>query len=492
MIDDANPHDGRLWSGDYMPNLDELIISEGIAFHRLHTARSRCVAHGAPTCVTGQHAHNSGALSNNGQALDVSTTVATELDEAGYHTADVGKYLNGYRRFSPEKYDPPGWSEFDVIDRQPGQVRLVRRSVDREGRTTQHKTEVDDYSTDVIADIAVKRIREAPDDEPLFALIAPFTPHAPNLPAPRHEEDPRCVDVEPWAPPNYDEADVSDKPDYVQKQKPLGDDGFDLTAHCESLLAVDDLIGRVGKTLKREGRLEDTVFVFIADNGMSWGEHRRTGKVSPYATVMPAYASWPAGRGTQPRDEATMLSMIDFAPTFCELAGARWVPIRTARRPRTASPSPRCWPMSPCPPCATRCCTPCPLVGSGRCGGPSALPPIMPRAAGTTSSTATVSESCTTSAAGSATSGAPAPRATPARWTTCWPARPMPSWKPWPRRCRPSWPASRSLGRPAQAVTRRFGDHAGVEHDDTAGQTRPVDVDEPGLAHDLAMRSGPG
>jgi len=324
MIDDANPHDGRLWSAEYMPNLNELIVDRGIRFTDFHGEVPLCGPSRA-SLLTGQHAHNSGGNSNNGEQLDVSTTVATELSEAGYHTAYAGKYLNGYKKFSPDKYDPPGWSEFDVINSNQGKYFWYQIR-DREGNISQHKTEPEDYSTDVIADIAVKRIKQAPDDQPLFALIAPYTPHEPNLPAPRHEGDERCRDIEPWSPPNYDEEDVSDKPDYIQKLDPLGDDGFDLTAHCESLLAVDDLIGRVGRTLEKEGRLDDTVFVFIGDNGMTWGEHRRVAKVSPYATPMPAYAAWPAGRGTEPRDDATTLSMIDFAPTFCELAGCHMGP----------------------------------------------------------------------------------------------------------------------------------------------------------------------
>jgi arylsulfatase A-like enzyme len=324
MIDDANPHDGQLWSADVMPELDDLVISRGIRFTDFHGEVPLCGPSRA-NMLTGQHAHNSGANSNNGTQLDVSTTIATELDGAGYHTAYVGKYLNGYKKFSPEQYDPPGWDAFDVINSNQGKYFWYQIR-DRDGNISQHKTAEDDYSTDVIADIAVKRIKDAPDDVPLFALIAPFTPHEPNLPAPRHEGDERCRDLEPWAPPNYDEEDVSDKPAYIQKEKPLGDDGFDLTAHCESLLAVDEMIGRVGKALKQEGRLDDTVFVFIADNGMTWGEHRRVAKVSPYATPMPAYVAWPAGRGVEPRDDATTLSMIDFAPTFCELGGCEMGP----------------------------------------------------------------------------------------------------------------------------------------------------------------------
>jgi arylsulfatase A-like enzyme len=319
LLDDLDPHDGRLFAPQLMPNLSELIVSQGIRFTDFHAEVPLCGPSRA-NLLTGQHAHNSGANSNDGAQLDPATTIATALDGAGYHTSYVGKYLNGYRAFPAARRDPPGWDTFDVIDSNQGKYFWYELR-DRDGDTTQYRTDEDDYSTDVIAERAVQRLSEAPAGEPLFAIISPFTPHEPNLPAPRHEDDPRCQDLPLWAPPNYDEADVSDKPPYIAESPLLGDAGFDLTAHCESLLAVDDLIGRVGAELERQGRLDDTLFVFTADNGMTWGEHRRLGKVSPYATAVPAYAAWPAGRGRQPRDDATTLTMIDWAPTLCDLAG---------------------------------------------------------------------------------------------------------------------------------------------------------------------------
>jgi arylsulfatase A-like enzyme len=324
MLDDLNPHDGRLWSAEIMPNLHELVLSQGIRFTDFHAEVPLCGPSRA-NLLTGQHAHNSGAASNDGQQLDPTTTIATELSGAGYHTSFVGKYLNGYRQLTPDRRDPPGWSAFDVIDSNQGKYFWYQIR-DSEGGVTQHRTDEADYSTDVIADIAVARLAEAPADQPLFSLIAPFTPHEPNLPAPRHAGDARCLDLAPWAPPDYDEADVSDKPAYIQDLPALSDGGFDLTAHCESLLAVDDLVGRVGDELRRQGRLDDTVFVFTADNGMTWGEHRRVGKTSPYSTAVPAYAAWPAGRGTTPREDDTTLSMIDWAPTLCDLAGCEMGP----------------------------------------------------------------------------------------------------------------------------------------------------------------------
>ena len=324
LLDDLQPHDGRLFAPDIMPNLSSLITSQGIRFTDFHAEVPLCGPSRA-NLLTGQHGHDNGVESNDGARLDPSVTIATELDASGYRTSYVGKYLNGYRAFPPERRDPPGWDTFDVIDSNQGKYFWYEMR-DRQGDVTQHRTDEADYSTDVIAELAVQRIAEAPADEPIFALISPFTPHEPNLPAPRHEGDSRCAELAPWAPPDYDEADVSDKPPYIADAPLLGDGGFDLTAHCESLLAVDDLIGRVGDELARQGRLEDTVFVFTADNGMTWGEHRRVGKVSPYSSAVPAYAAWPAGRGIEPREDATTLSMIDWAPTLCQLAGCQMGP----------------------------------------------------------------------------------------------------------------------------------------------------------------------
>ncbi|MEX1296589.1 MAG: sulfatase-like hydrolase/transferase, partial [Candidatus Limnocylindrales bacterium] len=76
MLDDANPHDGRLWSADLMPELNDLVVSRGIRFTDFHGEVPLCGPSRA-NLLTGQHAHNSGANSNNGTQLDVSTTIAT-------------------------------------------------------------------------------------------------------------------------------------------------------------------------------------------------------------------------------------------------------------------------------------------------------------------------------------------------------------------------------------------------------------------------------
>ena len=138
MLDDADPHDGRLWSADTMPALNELIVSQGIRFTDFHGEVPLCGPSRA-NLLTGQHAHNSGANSNNGAAARRLDHHRHGAAQAGYHTAYVGKYLNGYRKFSPDRLDPPGWSEFDVINSNQGKYFWYQIR-DREGDITQHHT----------------------------------------------------------------------------------------------------------------------------------------------------------------------------------------------------------------------------------------------------------------------------------------------------------------------------------------------------------------
>ena len=418
MIDDANPHDGRLWSGRLHARLNELIVSPGHPFHRLPRRGA------AVRPVARQPAHRPARPQQRRQQQQ--RGAARRLDHRR-HRAGRGRLPHRLRGQVPQRLPQvqPASSTTRPAGRSSTSSTPTRASTSgtrsATATATSPSTRPRPPTTPPMSSPTSpsKRIREAPDDEPLFALIAPFTPaRAQPAGAAARGRSALCRRSSRGHRPTTTRRTSPTSRPTSQELEPLGDGGFDLTAHCESLLAVDELIGRVGEALEQEGRLDDTVFIFIADNGMTWGEHRRMAKVSPYATAMPAYAAWPAARGAEPRDEATTLSMIDFAPTLLRAGRLRDGPIsERPGRPRTAAPSPRCWPTSPCRRCATRCCTRCPRVAIGRCGGRSARRPTIPMAAGTTSRTATASGSSTTSAVGSATSGARACRAIPASWT---------------------------------------------------------------------------
>lgn len=82
---------------------------------------------------------------------------------------------------------------------------------------------------------------------------------------------------------NVNEADVSDKPVWVTSnpllaQRELDAERTEQTQAQRALLAVDDGVQRVVDALKAKGELDNTLLIFLSDNGYSWGSHRHVGK----------------------------------------------------------------------------------------------------------------------------------------------------------------------------------------------------------------------
>ena len=91
----------------------------------------------------------------------------------------------------------------------------------------------------------------------------------------------------PW-PPSVDERNVSDKPAWVRKLRPVDATeraGFlaDRRHEAETLLGVDDAVERIVEPAREPtATWTDTVIFFLTDNGFSFGEHRIRGKRCPY------------------------------------------------------------------------------------------------------------------------------------------------------------------------------------------------------------------
>ena len=317
ITDDQPALDGRLFQ--FQPTVKSIFVDHGVNFTDFHSETPLCCPARAGF-FTGLHTHNHNVVQNRATQFDPAETIATELSDGGYHTMLIGKYLNQYAGNTCKKpfcapHVPPGWDKW-VAFGEPGYYKY---DLYIDGNPAEHHgTLPADYSTDVVASHAVSAIEAAPAGEPIFAWIAPYGPHAPSTPAPRHKNAP--CNPPNWKPPNWNEADVSDKPQYVQ-DTPLRKNPNSLKQMCRPLLAVDELVGDVRDALEQSGRLDNTLFVYSGDNGMNMGEHRLVNKSAPYATQIPFLASWPAELGTTPRAVTERVQNIDFAPTICELAG---------------------------------------------------------------------------------------------------------------------------------------------------------------------------
>jgi N-acetylglucosamine-6-sulfatase len=323
-----------------MGQVQRRLVREGTSFANSFVGYPLCCPSRA-TFLTGQYPHNHGVLFNSPptggyERLDGANTLPVWLRRAGYHTAHIGKYLNGYGVRDPREV-PPGWSEwYATVD--PSTYNFYGYTVNHNGRLVRYGRRPADYQTDVHARRAVELIgRRAPRPQPFFlslAVLAPHTDRPDQLddngalpdPAPRHQG---AFADEPLPPaPAFNEADVTDKPAFIRQLPPLDRQAVatvqaSYRARLASLLAVDDAVGAVIAALQRAGELDDTVVILTSDNGYFHGEHRiPSSKYLVYeeAIRVPLVVRGPGvARGAT---ATAKVANIDLAPTIVELAGA--------------------------------------------------------------------------------------------------------------------------------------------------------------------------
>ena len=334
-----------------MPTVQSQLVDRGVTFANAFVVNPVCCPSRAST-LTGRYSHSTGVYNNNGPyggwpsfRTRERSTIATWLEGGGYRTGFFGKYLNNYGG----PFVPPGWSRW-VAFAPPNAENYYTYRLNIDGTMVDYGSDPGDYSTDVLAGEASSFIRGA-GAAPLFVLFAPFAPHGPPTPAPRHEG--AFAGLPPWRPASYNEPNATDKPAWVRSLAPLtAGDGAAVDAfrrgQLESLLAVDDAVGELLDALADTGRLDETLFVFTSDNGYLWGEHRWRSKVVAYdesirVPLVVRYDGVAQTAATSPR----LVANIDLAPTFAQ-AGGRC----SARRGGPELPEP---PPQPERGVATRC-----------------------------------------------------------------------------------------------------------------------------------------
>jgi arylsulfatase A-like enzyme len=281
---------------------------------------------GRSTLLTGQYSHHTGIMDNLApETFRDSDTLATWLHAAGYRTALIGKYLNRYPWDKGSGYVPPGWDVFDAFygsDDQSTTGEYYDYSLDENGTVTAFGSAPEDYSTDVITSKARDFIGSAPS--PFFLELTPSAPHEPYTPAPRDVGTYGSIPIVHTE--DFNEADVSDKPAWVRAlplmtATQVAKQDARLRSADETLLAVDDQVRAVTEALQAAGRLDDTVILFMTDNGYSFGSHRIRNKRCEYEYCIrtPLLIRYPGVPGGV-RDQ--LVSAIDIAPTILDATGA--------------------------------------------------------------------------------------------------------------------------------------------------------------------------
>jgi N-acetylglucosamine-6-sulfatase len=319
----------------FMPHVQAL-QKDGVTFSRYYVTDSLCCP-SRSSIFSGRFPHNTGVFTNmapdggfgvfNGRGEEKSTW-ATSLQGAGYRTAMMGKYLNGYTPAGlvngKPLYVPPGWNEWDVAGNGYGEFNY---NLNENGKLVAYGNQPQDYLTDVIAGKAVNFINGAAADKKPFAIeLATFAPHAPYTPAPRDAND--FPGLKAPRPPSFNKANTN-APRWLAGHRRLRpkqvaniDQKYRLRA--QSVQAVDDMIARIEDTLKARGIAGNTYIVFSSDNGYHMGEHRLAqGKMTAFEhdIRVPLVV---AGPGVPSDKTITAIAEnIDLRPTFSRLAGAR-------------------------------------------------------------------------------------------------------------------------------------------------------------------------
>ena len=306
----------------YMPIVHRTLGKHGVTFTNAYVSNPVCCPSRA-TILTGLYSHSTGVYTNDldgGFAMfDDSSTIATWLQAAGYHTGLFGKYLNGYE----SEYTPPGWDRWFATHESGDYYDYSATS---DGTIVDFGDDPNDYGTSVVGDQTISFIRDTPADQPLFAYVSLPAPHEPAIPAPGDQDG--FGKIEPYRPPSYNEKDMKDKPLYIRDNPWMKADrrreiDRARVRMLRTLPAVDRLVGDVIDALRETGRLENTMVVFTSDNGVLWGEHRWGAKDVPYeeAVAVPLIVRYDALLSGA-RQDANLVTNLDFAPTFAELAGA--------------------------------------------------------------------------------------------------------------------------------------------------------------------------
>jgi N-acetylglucosamine-6-sulfatase len=318
----------------FMPNVQAMQV-RGLTFNDYYVSDSLCCP-SRSSIFSGNFPHDTHVFGNVGpeggfhafyNRGEEQHTFAVALQQAGYRTAMMGKYLNGYLdgpggpRDVPATYVPPGWSEWDVAGQAYPEFNY---RLNENGTLRRYGDQPSDYLTDVLARKGVSFINSsAASGQPFFLELATFAPHFPYTPAPRNAND--FPGLTAPHPPSFNVLPTH-APAWLADHPPLTPGQIDrinsvFRKRAQAVQAVDDMIGRVEQALSANGVARNTYLVFSSDNGLHTGEYRlMPGKMTAFDTDIrvPLVV---VGPGVAAGETSAMAENVDLAKTFAAIGG---------------------------------------------------------------------------------------------------------------------------------------------------------------------------
>lgn len=328
-----------------MPTIENVMNNKSVVFSNAFVSNPICCPARASVLAGGYYAHSTTVLNNNTpngsyrRFID-QASMAVQLQEHGYKTALIGKYLNGYgdaQSVDPltgTAYIPPGWSSFEAHWASNSNWTTFKRawgsSTPEAPGIGQSAQVTNSYLTDYQAQKAIEFLDATCGYQscsaPFFLMLTPIAPHRPAAPAARHQNlfTDYTYRERGWA--EQPDGDLGDKPAYVGVQAARWEIPEEDAFHrnqLRSLRAVDDAFKAIVDNLQQKKLFNKTVFIFASDNGVMWGEHMLTEKGKPYeeSIRVPLWVRLPGAVGAS-RTETRLVDVNrDVPATILGLAG---------------------------------------------------------------------------------------------------------------------------------------------------------------------------
>lgn len=262
------------------PNLDQL-ATEGMRFTQAFLTTSSC-SPSRTSIISGLYPHNTDAEQLSWPLPEGKQTFVEELKNAGYWTGLAGKYHMG----------DPVRDDFNVLMEmqwKDAPIGLDRRLVgDGSG--------CDDW---------IKLLQQRPEEKPFFVWLAAFDAHRPFYPG---------ISDEPYGP---EEVVI---PPYIPETDLVKED---FALYYEEITRMDDYIGKVLAELENQRVADNTLILFVSDNGRAFPRDKTT--LYDGGIKTPWIIKWP-GKIKAGTVNDNLVSSVDIAPTFLQAANLKPLP----------------------------------------------------------------------------------------------------------------------------------------------------------------------
>jgi len=312
------------------PHIDRL-AAEGVRFQNAFCTTSLCSPSRA-SILSGLYAHTHKVVNNFTEYPTTLRSFPQNLHDSGYNTAYIGKWHMGEDNDNKR----PG---FDYFVTHKGQGKYFDTEFNLDG---QERKVLPGYYTNVVTDLALDWLKQRTADKPWLMMIGHKAPHSFYFPEEKHAHTFGQVAI-----PYPDTAfQLTDKPKWIQQRlytwhgiygplfewrKKFPDDSPAAVkdfaamtrAYWGTILSVDDNVGRLLAWLTATKQLDNTIIVFMGDNGLLNGEHGMVDKRTMHEASIhiPMIVRYPQAFA-QPRTIAAQVLTHDIAPSLLELCGA--------------------------------------------------------------------------------------------------------------------------------------------------------------------------